>query len=70
MRDASQENPEYECEVPGAPVITLETQSKYQQSDTSRATIDESANETYLKAVEPLRAYAKALVKIADPPSL
>ncbi len=66
MRDASQENPEYECEVPGAPVITLETQSKYQQSDTSRATIDESANETYLKAVEPLRAYAKALVKIAN----
>jgi poly(beta-D-mannuronate) lyase len=66
LKGDSQAKPEYECEAPGTPVITLETQSKYKQSDTSRSTIDENANETYLKAVEPLRAYAKALVKIAN----
>jgi poly(beta-D-mannuronate) lyase len=66
MEASGQAAPEYECDAPGAPVITLETQSKYKQTDTSRATIDETANETYLQAVVPLRAYAKGLVKIAN----
>ena len=57
---------EYKCDMPGPPVITLETQSKYNQADSSRATIDETANENYLKAVVPLRAYAKGLVQIAN----
>lgn len=66
VKDNGQAQPEYECGVPGPPVITLETQSKYKQNDTSRATIDETANETYLKAVVPLRTYAKDLVKISN----
>ncbi|KFG67733.1 hypothetical protein JH26_20860 [Microvirga sp. BSC39] len=66
VKDNGQADPEYECDAPGAPVITLETQSKYQQTDTSRTTIDETANENYLKAVVPLRTYAKGLVKIAN----
>jgi poly(beta-D-mannuronate) lyase len=66
MEASGQAAPEYECDAPGAPVIILETQSKYKQTDTSRATIDETANETYLQAVVPLRAYAKGLVKIAN----
>ncbi len=65
-KDKGQAQPEYKCEVPGTPVITLETQSKYKQADSSRATIDETANKTYLKAVVPLRAYAKGLVQIAN----
>lgn len=65
-KDNGQAELEYECDAPGTPVITLETQSKYKQTDTSRATIDETANENYLKAVVPLRAYAKGLVKIAN----
>src|SRR3712207_1237101 len=65
-KDRGQPEPEYKCDVPGTPVITLETQSKYKQADSSRATIDENANETYLKAVVPLRAYAKGLVQIAN----
>ncbi|MBD2749243.1 alginate lyase family protein [Microvirga sp. BT688] len=65
-KDRGQAEPEYKCEMPGAPVITLETQSKYKQADSFRATVDENANETYLKAVVPLRAYAKGLVQIAN----
>ena len=65
-KDDGQAEPEYECDAPGTPVITLETQSKYKQADKSRAAIDENANENYLKAVVPLRAYAKGLVKIAN----
>ncbi|MBF9198044.1 alginate lyase family protein [Microvirga terrestris] len=65
-KDNGQAAPEYECDAPGNPMITLETQSKYKQTDSSRATIDDSANEKYLKAVVPLRAYAKGLVKIAN----
>ena len=65
-KDKGQAEPEYKCDLPGTPVITLETQSKYKQADSSRATIDETANETYLKAVVPIRAYAKGLVQIAN----
>lgn len=61
-----QPEPAYECDAPGTPVITLETQSKYKQTDRSRATIDESANEDYVKTLVPLRAYAKGLVKISN----
>jgi poly(beta-D-mannuronate) lyase len=66
VKDTGRAESEYECEMPAAPVITLETQSKYKQNDTSRATIDETANENYLQAVVPLRAYAKSLVKISN----
>ncbi|MGF9758728.1 alginate lyase family protein [Microvirga sp. 0TCS3.31] len=65
-KDNGQAEPEYECEAPVPPVITLETQSKYKQNDTSRATIDEAANEDYVKTLVPLRAYAKGLVKISN----
>jgi poly(beta-D-mannuronate) lyase len=61
-----QAKPKYECETPGEPVITLDTQSKYKQDDTQRATIDTEAEESYSEAVEPLRAYTKALVRIAN----
>jgi len=64
--DNVQASPEYDCDTPTAPVITLDVQSKYRQDDASRATIDEAANETYSKAVEPLRAYSKALVSISN----
>ncbi|WP_201863811.1 alginate lyase family protein [Microvirga soli] len=64
--DKGQVEPEYKCDLPGMPVITLETQSKYKQADSSRATIDETANENYLEAMVPLRAYAKGLVQIAN----
>ncbi|WP_081928849.1 alginate lyase family protein [Microvirga sp. BSC39] len=61
-----QSKPRYECGAPDAPVVTLDTQSKYKQDDTQRATIDENAEETYSEAVEPLRAYGRNLVKIAN----
>ncbi|MBF9197788.1 alginate lyase family protein [Microvirga terrestris] len=65
-KDDVQSKPKYECDTPDAPVITLETQSKYKQDDTQRATIDEDAEETYTEAVEPLRIYGRNLVKIAN----
>ncbi|MCC2652167.1 MAG: Alginate lyase [Microvirga sp.] len=65
-KDNVQSKPKYECETPDAPVITLDTQSKYKQDDTQRATIDEDAEETYTEAVEPLRVYGRNLVKIAN----
>jgi poly(beta-D-mannuronate) lyase len=65
-KDDVQSKPKYECETPIAPVITLDTQSKYKQDDTQRATIDEDAEETYSEAVEPLRVYGRNLVKIAN----
>jgi poly(beta-D-mannuronate) lyase len=65
-KDNVQSRPKYECETPDAPVITLDTQSKYKQDDTQRATIDEEAEETYSEAVEPLRVYGRNLVKIAN----
>lgn len=65
-KDNVQSKPKYECDTPDAPVITLDTQSKYKQDDTKRATIDEDAEETYAEAVEPLRAYGRNLVKIAN----
>lgn len=61
-----QSKPKYECDTPSAPVITLDTQSKYKQDDAQRADIDEDAEETYAEAVEPLRAYGRNLVKIAN----
>ncbi|MBJ6127876.1 alginate lyase family protein [Microvirga splendida] len=64
--DNVQSKPKYECDTPAAPVITLDTQSKYKQDDTQRATIDEDAEETYSEAVEPLRAYGRNLVRIAN----
>jgi poly(beta-D-mannuronate) lyase len=65
-KDNVQAKPKYECDAPDAPVITLDTQSKYRQDDTRRATIDEEAEETYSEAVEPLRAYGKTLARIAN----
>jgi poly(beta-D-mannuronate) lyase len=65
-KDDVQSKPKYECETPDTPVITLDTQSKYKQDDTQRANIDEDAEETYSEAVEPLRAYGRNLVKIAN----
>jgi poly(beta-D-mannuronate) lyase len=65
-KDDVQSKPKYECDTPHAPVITLDTQSKYKQDDTQRATIDEDAEETYSEAVEPLRVYGRNLVKIAN----
>ena len=62
-KDNVQSKPKYECETPDAPVITLDTQSKYKQDDTQRATIDEDAEETYAEAVEPLRVYGRNLVQ-------
>jgi poly(beta-D-mannuronate) lyase len=58
--------PKYECETPGAPLITLDTQSKYKQDDTHRAAIDEEAEEAYSEAVEPLRIYGRNLVKVSN----
>ena len=58
--------PKYECDAPGAPLITLDTQSKYKQDDSQRAAIDEEAEEAYSEAVEPLRAYGRNLVKISN----
>src|ERR671917_197962 len=46
-KDNVQAKPKYECDTPDAPVVTLDTQSKYRQDDTRRATIDEEAEETY-----------------------
>jgi poly(beta-D-mannuronate) lyase len=65
-RDNVQSKPKYECDTPDAPVITLDTQSKYKQDDAQRATIDEEAEETYSEAVEPLRVYGRNLVKTAN----
>lgn len=65
-KDNVQAKPKYECAAPDAPVITLDTQSKYKQDDTQRATIDEEAEESYSEAVEPLRAYGRNLVKISN----
>jgi len=65
-KDNVQSKPKYECGTPDAPVITLDTQSKYKQDDSQRATIDEEAEETYSEAVEPLRVYGRNLVKIAN----
>jgi poly(beta-D-mannuronate) lyase len=65
-KDNVQAKPKYECDAPDAPVITLDTQSKYRQDDARRATIDEEAEEAYSEAVEPLRAYGKTLVRIAN----
>jgi poly(beta-D-mannuronate) lyase len=65
-KDNVQSKPKYECDAPDAPVVTLDTQSKYKQDDTQRATIDEDAEEAYSEAVEPLRAYGRNLVKVAN----
>ncbi|WP_404293221.1 alginate lyase family protein [Microvirga sp. RSM25] len=65
-KDNVQAKPKYECDAPDAPVITLDTQSKYRQDDAQRATIDEEAEDTYSDAVEPLRAYGKTLARIAN----
>ncbi|MEE1657837.1 alginate lyase family protein [Microvirga sp. CF3062] len=65
-KDNVQSKPKYECDTPDAPVITLDTQSKYKQDDTQRAMIDEDAEESYSEAVEPLRAYGRNLVKVAN----
>jgi poly(beta-D-mannuronate) lyase len=65
-KDNVQSKPKYECDAPDAPVVTLDTQSKYKQDDTQRATIDEDAEETYSEAVEPLRAYGRNVVKVAN----
>lgn len=61
-----QAKPRYECGTPGAPIVTLDTQSKYKQSDAQRAMIDEEAEEAYSEAVEPLRDYGRNLAKIAN----
>jgi poly(beta-D-mannuronate) lyase len=65
-KDDVQAKPRYECETPGAPVISLDTRSKYRQDDSRRATIDEEAGEAYSEAVEPLRAYARSVARIAN----
>lgn len=65
-KDNVQAKPKYECDTPSAPVITLDTQSKYKQDDAQRADIDEDAEETYAEAVEPLRAYGRNLVRTAN----
>lgn len=65
-KDDVQAKPKYECDAPGEPVISLDTQSKYKQDDTQRATIDEDAEAAYSEAVEPLRIYGKALVRISN----
>lgn len=61
-----QKTPRYDCGTPDAPLISLDVKSKYRQDDASRATIDEEAEEVYSEAVEPLRNYVKALVKISN----
>lgn len=65
-KDNVQSKPKYECNTPDSPVVTLDTQSKYKQDDTQRATIDEDAEEAYSEAVEPLRAYGRNLVRVAN----
>ena len=65
-KDKVQSKPKYECDTPAAPVISLDVQSKYKQDDASKATIDEEAEEAYAEAVEPLREYAKNLVRISN----
>ncbi|MXQ14165.1 alginate lyase family protein [Microvirga makkahensis] len=64
--DNLQKTPRYDCETPGEPLITLDVKSKYRQDDASRSTIDEEAEEAYSEAVEPLRNYGRALVKISN----
>lgn len=61
-----QKTPRYDCDTPGEPLVSLDVKSKYRQDDASRATIDEEAEEAYSEAVEPLRNYVKALVKISN----
>jgi poly(beta-D-mannuronate) lyase len=65
-KDKVQAKPKYDCDTPGAPVISLDVQSKYKQDEASKATIDEEAEEAYSEAVEPLREYAKNLVRISN----
>lgn len=64
--DDLQKTPRYDCETPGEPLVTLDVKSKYKQDDSSRSTIDEEAEEAYSEAVEPLRDYVRALVKISN----
>ena len=61
-----QKTPRYDCDTPGEPLVSLDVRSKYRQDDASRATIDEEAEEAYSEAVEPLRNYGRALVKISN----
>jgi poly(beta-D-mannuronate) lyase len=61
-----QAEPKYDCDTPDEPLISLDVKSKYKQDDTHKATLDEEANQTYSEAVEPLRNYGKALVRIAN----
>ena len=61
-----QKTPRYDCDTPSEPLISLDVKSKYKQDDASRATIDEEAEEAYSEAVEPLRDYGRALVKISN----
>ncbi|MFC1460820.1 alginate lyase family protein [Microvirga arabica] len=65
-KDNVQSKPKYDCGTPDAPVVTLDTQSKYKQDDAQRANIDEDAEESYSEAVEPLRVYGRNLVRIAN----
>lgn len=65
-RDNVQAKPKYDCDTPDAPVVTLDTQSKYKQDDAQKAALDEEAEETYTEAVEPLRIYGRNLVKITN----
>jgi poly(beta-D-mannuronate) lyase len=64
--DNVQKTPRYDCGTPGEPLITLDVKSKYRQDDANRATIDEEAEEAYSEAVEPLRNYGRALVRISN----
>nr|WP_279306524.1 alginate lyase family protein [Microvirga solisilvae] len=64
--DNLQKTPRYDCDTPGEPLVTLDVKSKYRQDDASRATIDEDAEEEYTEAVEPLRDYGRALVRISN----
>jgi len=64
--DNLQKTPRYDCATPGEPIVTLDLKSKYRQDDASRATIDDEAEEEYSEAVEPLRDYGRALVKISN----
>ncbi|WP_445504042.1 alginate lyase family protein [Microvirga sp. G4-2] len=64
--DNLQKTPRYDCDTPGEPLVSLDVKSKYKQDDASRSTIDEDAEEDYSEAVEPLRDYGKALVKISN----
>lgn len=64
--DNLQKTPRYDCDTPGEPLVSLDVKSKYKQDDASRSTIDEDAEEAYSEAVEPLRDYGRALVKISN----